>query len=87
VSLYVRKFNYGDIVHYRWGGDNLIHSASMFIADTSDHRLLLLPISDTNYNLTLNSPIVSKDRGSWEDCDQRCIHNPSNVTNLWKENK
>ena len=66
---------YGSILHYHWP-DPRKHSASMFIAETRDFRLMLLPISESEFETSLQAPITSKAAGNWSPCGDQCPHNP-----------
>jgi hypothetical protein len=78
-------YRYGDIVHYRWGGDGKLHQSSMVIGETRDFRLLLIPLADTHLRIESNW-IVSKAPDMWEPCTYYCPHNPGYLFKFIKEN-
>ena len=70
---------YGRVFHYHWP-DPRKHSASMLIGETWDFRLLLLPISDADFETSLQAPITSKARAGWSPCGDQCPFNPDHFS-------
>lgn len=71
-------FRFGDIVHYRWGGeDPKPHTASMVVGRRRrDDMLMLLWLEDTLVSPPAEGQIDFKAPDMYEPCTATCPFNP-----------